>query len=172
MRYADIVLPLAQPLYTFAVAEGVTLCEGMAVVVPFGRSKIYTGIVWLLHERFKAEHVDYQLSIGEDMSQVRFHFFLTTEFGVEDTDLKSLEADVAALTRTWDDLLEEALRARFGESKGQLLADCYRGAFNDAYKACNSPAWAAEDVGRAMNGPKIVVNKSTVPLGAHRMVRD
>lgn len=45
MRYADIVLPLAQPLYTFAVAEGVTLCEGMAVVVPFGRSKIYTGIV-------------------------------------------------------------------------------------------------------------------------------
>ena len=42
MRYADIVLPLAQPLYTFAVAEGVTLCEGMAVAVPFGRSKIYT----------------------------------------------------------------------------------------------------------------------------------
>lgn len=31
---------------------------------------------------------------------------------------------------------------------------------------------AAEDVGRAMNGPKIVVNKSTVPLGAHRMVRE
>jgi len=51
MRYADIVLPLAQPLYTFAVAEGVTLCEGMAVVVPFGRSKIYTGIVWRLHDR-------------------------------------------------------------------------------------------------------------------------
>ena len=51
MRYADIVLPLAQPLYTFAVAEGVTLCEGMAVAVPFGRSKIYTGIVWRLHDR-------------------------------------------------------------------------------------------------------------------------
>ena len=51
MRYADIVLPLAQPLYTFAVAEGVTLCEGMAVAVPFGRSKIYTGIVWRIHGR-------------------------------------------------------------------------------------------------------------------------
>ena len=51
MRYADIVLPLAQPLYTFAVAEGMTLCEGMAVAVPFGRSKIYTGIVWRLHDR-------------------------------------------------------------------------------------------------------------------------
>ena len=51
MRYADIVLPLAQPLYTFAVEEGRTLCEGMAVAVPFGRSKIYTGIVWRLHDR-------------------------------------------------------------------------------------------------------------------------
>ena len=38
MRYADIVLPLAQPLYTFAVAEGVTLCEGMALVFDLGRS--------------------------------------------------------------------------------------------------------------------------------------
>ena len=32
MRYADIVLPLAQPLYTFAVAEGgIALYVGMAV---------------------------------------------------------------------------------------------------------------------------------------------
>ncbi len=128
------------------------LARGVLVMVVMPRERfngeVRLKIQELLHERFKAEHVDYQLSIGEDMSQVRFHFFLTTEFGVEDTDLKSLEADVAALTRTWDDLLEEALRARFGESKGQLLADCYRGAFNDAYKACNSPAWAAEDVGR------------------------
>ena len=38
MRYADIVLPLAQPLYTFAVAEGVTLCEVMFVVYDMGRS--------------------------------------------------------------------------------------------------------------------------------------
>lgn len=52
MLYADIVLPLAQPLYTFAVAEGLSLCEGMAVAVPFGRiEKIYTGIVWRLHDR-------------------------------------------------------------------------------------------------------------------------
>lgn len=51
MLYADIVLPLSQPLYTFAVAEGMALCEGQAVAVPFGRSKIYTGIVWRLHEQ-------------------------------------------------------------------------------------------------------------------------
>lgn len=49
--YADIILPLAQPAYTFAVAEGMELEEGQAVAVPFGKSKIYTGIVWRLHDR-------------------------------------------------------------------------------------------------------------------------
>ncbi len=51
MRYADIVLPLAQPAYTFAVPDGMDPVEGQAVAVPLGRSKIYTGIVWRLHDR-------------------------------------------------------------------------------------------------------------------------
>ena len=46
MRYADIVLPLAQPTYTYAVPEGMTLREGDAVSVQFGLRKYYTGIVW------------------------------------------------------------------------------------------------------------------------------
>ena len=50
-RYADIVLPLAQPAYTFRVAEGVALCEGDAVAVQFGARNIYTGLVWRLHDR-------------------------------------------------------------------------------------------------------------------------
>ena len=50
-RFADIVLPLAQPAYTFRVAEGAELCEGDAVAVQFGARNIYTGIVWRLHER-------------------------------------------------------------------------------------------------------------------------
>lgn len=49
--YADIILPLAQPTYTFAVAEGMPLVEGQAVAVQFGRNKIYTGIVWRIHDR-------------------------------------------------------------------------------------------------------------------------
>lgn len=51
MQYADIVLPLAQPLYTFAVAPGMNLSEGQVVAVPFGRNRYYTGIVWRLHDR-------------------------------------------------------------------------------------------------------------------------
>lgn len=48
-RYADIVLPLAQPAYTFAVGEGV-VSLGDAVAVQFGKSAVYTGIVWRLHD--------------------------------------------------------------------------------------------------------------------------
>ena len=49
-RYADIVLPLAQPAYTFAVGEGVEVRVGDAVAVQFGKSAVYTGIVWRLHD--------------------------------------------------------------------------------------------------------------------------
>ena len=50
-RYADIVLPLAQPAYTFAVPEGMALAEGQAVAVQFGARRFYTGIVWRIHDR-------------------------------------------------------------------------------------------------------------------------
>lgn len=50
-RYADIVLPLAQPAYTFAVPDGLSLAEGQAVAVQFGPRRFYTGIVWRIHDR-------------------------------------------------------------------------------------------------------------------------
>lgn len=52
-RYADVVLPLAQGLFTFAVEESLEVSVGSAVVVPLGSSKdkFYTGIVWRLHDQ-------------------------------------------------------------------------------------------------------------------------
>ena len=35
-RYADIVLPLAQPAYTYAVPDGLDIREGDAVAVQLG----------------------------------------------------------------------------------------------------------------------------------------
>ncbi len=49
--YADIVLPLAQPIYTFSVPEGMTVQVGEAVSVQFGPRRYYTGIIWRLHEQ-------------------------------------------------------------------------------------------------------------------------
>lgn len=51
LLFADIILPLAQPAYTFAIGEGMQVVPGQAVAVPFGRNKIYTGIVWRVHDR-------------------------------------------------------------------------------------------------------------------------
>ncbi len=50
-RYADIVLPLARPPYTFAVPEETNIGPGDAVAVQFGPRKSYAGIVWRVHDR-------------------------------------------------------------------------------------------------------------------------
>lgn len=45
--YADIVLPLAQPAYTFAVPEGMHVEAGQAVAVQFGaRTADVDGSYW------------------------------------------------------------------------------------------------------------------------------
>ena len=51
MRYADVILPL--PLhgaFTYAVPEGMPVGVGERVLVPFGRSKEYVGLVDRLHD--------------------------------------------------------------------------------------------------------------------------
>ena len=51
-KFAQTLLPLALPgTYTYRVPEGMTLSIGMRVLVPFGRKKIYTAIVVMLHDR-------------------------------------------------------------------------------------------------------------------------
>ncbi|MBQ9137372.1 MAG: primosomal protein N' [Alistipes sp.] len=49
MNFADIILPLAQPCYTFAVSHIPDLKVGEAVAVQFGQRSVYTGIVLRLH---------------------------------------------------------------------------------------------------------------------------
>lgn len=46
MLYAQVVLPLAQPMYTFSLDEKLAVEVGDAVVVQFGSSRYYTGLVW------------------------------------------------------------------------------------------------------------------------------
>lgn len=51
MLYAQVVLPLAQPMYTFSLDEGLAVGVGDAVVVQFGSSRFYTGIVWSITDK-------------------------------------------------------------------------------------------------------------------------
>ena len=53
MHYIDVVLPLPlRPAFTYEVNEeqAAFLQAGMRVVVPFGKSKIYTAITIKVHE--------------------------------------------------------------------------------------------------------------------------
>ena len=48
--YADVILPVPlQGLFTYTVPEGMTVSEGMRVLVGFGRSKTYIGLVARVH---------------------------------------------------------------------------------------------------------------------------
>ena len=51
MLYAQVVLPLAQPMYTFSLDEKLAVRVGDAVVVQFGSSRFYTGIVWAITDK-------------------------------------------------------------------------------------------------------------------------
>ena len=49
--YADVILPLPLPgLFTYAVPEGLSIGIGVRVLVPFGRSKTYLGVVAKVHD--------------------------------------------------------------------------------------------------------------------------
>ena len=51
MHYADLILPVPLPgLFTYAVPEGMSVRVGMRVLVTFGRSKTYLGIVAKVHD--------------------------------------------------------------------------------------------------------------------------
>ena len=50
-RFADVLLPLAAPMYTFSIPDALSerIGEGCLVAVPLGARKIYTGVVWRMH---------------------------------------------------------------------------------------------------------------------------
>ena len=53
MYYIDVILPIPlQKLFTYSItkAEASFLKEGMRVAVPFGKSKIYTALVYSIHD--------------------------------------------------------------------------------------------------------------------------
>ena len=126
------------------------LGRGLAVMVIMPRER-FSGevrhrIQRLLTEKLQAKHVDYQLAMGQEEEQVRFHFFFTTEARLYDVDVSALEREVAELTRTWDDHLLDRLVAAYGETPGRRLAEQYQVAFDERYKADTSSHVALRDI--------------------------
>lgn len=126
------------------------LHRGALVMVIMPRDRFNTEVRHkvqsLLEETFQARHVDYQLSMGEDEQQVRFHFFLTTEVEFVGIDMRELESRVADMTRTWGDRLTERLVAEHGDSTGHRLGEHFYRAFPDGYMDTTSFGMAVRDI--------------------------
>jgi glutamate dehydrogenase len=126
------------------------LARGLAIMVIMPRDRFNAAvrgkIQELLADKLQASHVEYQLAMGEDEAQVRFHFFLTTEMTHFEVDIKLIEREVAELIRSWDDHLLEALVSESGEVEGRELAERYQTAFDERYQADNSSRSAVRDI--------------------------
>lgn len=87
-----------------------------------------------LGETFQAEHIDYNLAMGEEEKNVRMHFFFNTSQSMAHINHKELEESLAEMTKGWHDSVKEKLIAKHGEVEGQRLHTHYAHAFNDNYK--------------------------------------
>lgn len=57
MSYADVILPVPlRGVFTYELAEGMSVQVGERVLVPFGRSKTYVGLVARVHDQKPADY--------------------------------------------------------------------------------------------------------------------
>ena len=156
------------------------LARGVSVMVIMPRERFNSGVrrrvQAYLAETFGAVHTDYQLAMGEGDEGVRFHFFFLTDADYQTVSVGTLEQNVAALTRTWEDRLSELLEHRLGHAPAARLAARYANAFDERYRADTTPETALRDVesleglGRAVHAKEMlpfVVNL----LNPHESVR-
>jgi glutamate dehydrogenase len=126
------------------------LGRGVGVMVIMPResfnSEVRRTVQHFLARKLVADHVDYNLAMGEDQAQVRFHFFFTTSLRADEIDLKGLEREVADLARSWRDELRERLVSAHGAREGRQLADRYTDAFDPRYTADTGAALAVRDI--------------------------
>ena len=96
-------------------------------------------------EAFKGSLISFQPRF--DASPLaRVHLLVELEDGKVDPDLKALEADVASISRTWDDAFREAVSdAGLPEEEFEQFSG-FRGAFNAGYRETFNPHEALTDV--------------------------
>lgn len=126
------------------------LARGLAAMVIMPRDRFNASVrrevqAYLARE-LAATHTDYQLAMDEDEEQVRLHFFFVTTATVKDLEVGGLEHGIAALTRTWEDQLTQALVAQGSQAAEEALARRFLPLFDERYRADTRPETALRDV--------------------------
>ncbi len=129
----------------------------------------------LFLERFQGTAVDYRLALGEsDPARIHFTVWVGADH-VPEVSFSELEAEVADLTRTWDDRLIDRLVVREGEDRGRALAGRWASRFPEYYKNSTSLDIAAGDIAAlsrlAAGTEPLVVGLQTEPPGPEQLTR-
>ncbi len=107
-------------------------------------SEVRMQIQELLAQRLAARPVYYHLELREGYS-AHLHFCFAAP-KPNPAIVPALQAEIAALTRTWSDRLKEQLIEKFGEPHGEDLAARYRDAFAAEYRATTDVERAIADI--------------------------
>jgi len=99
----------------------------------------------LLAARTGATWIDDRASFIEEGTAV-VHFFCTSREALVLPGHAALEAEVQALTASWEDRLLDALVARFGDAEGAALGARYEDAFPAELRVATGPRDAVRDV--------------------------
>ncbi|HEX5313943.1 MAG TPA: NAD-glutamate dehydrogenase [Gammaproteobacteria bacterium] len=109
-------------------------------------AEVQQRIETIIAEAFEAREIETFVQMGESLL-ARVHIIAHTKawqrarFGE-----KRLEQELSEATRNWDDRLQLALRKRYGEDRGQALADRWCGHFPLGYQADVAAEQAVHDV--------------------------
>ena len=127
-------------------ADGARGEAAVLVILPRGRYSVDArdAIGARLAQGVGGEVVDQLTAMDGD--RARIHFYLSLADGAQVPPARELEREVAALVRTWQDRLRDALREMTDEAEAGRLADAYGPSFSPEYRAANSPAAAVHDV--------------------------
>lgn len=102
----------------------------------------------ILMEAFNGAHSEFTVQLSEAVL-ARIHFIIHFEGnGPQTVDTQSLEARLAATTRSWSDDLAQTLLEHCGEARGTTLHHRYRDAFSAAYREDTGPGTATQDIER------------------------
>ena len=102
----------------------------------------------ILMAAFDGAHSEFTVQLSEAVL-ARIHFIIHfAGHGERAVDADSLEAELAATTRSWSDNLARALTEHCGEARGTRLQHRYGEAFSAAYREDTGPRTAAQDIER------------------------